>query len=169
MDPKNTLPIKVAILADPEIVIFGAVKLPPALIKPAVKMFPPVIFAAEVIVLVADTKPAVNKLPPVMLPLPAIVPNTLTPVGENTVTLPTPLTETVILAAAVAMLILLLPFVTLETDVIIPVNSEPFPSIKLPVTLPVADTTPVVKILPACTFPEADIPPPPPLVMNELA
>ena len=67
MDPKNTLPIKVAILADPEIVIFGAVKLPPALIKPAVKMFPPVIFAAEVIVLVAEIKPAVNRLPPVIL------------------------------------------------------------------------------------------------------
>ena len=101
--------------------------------------------------------PAVNKLPPVILPFPAIVPSTLTPVGENTATLPTVLTDIVTLAFAAAMFKLLPPFTTLDTLVIIPVSCDPLPSIKLPVIFPVAETKPAVKILPCIALPVLDI------------
>ena len=78
------MPIKVAILAEPEIVIFGAVKLPPALIKPAVNMLPPVILAADVIVLVADINPAVNIFAPTTLPVVLIKPDDVIDVSVPT-------------------------------------------------------------------------------------
>ena len=122
-----------------------AVALPVALINPAVVILPPIMFAAEIIVEVAEINPAVNKLPPVTLAAEVIVevaeinpavkilpPVTLplalnkpvmySPVVANTATLPTPLTDTVTFAAAAAMLTLLLPFVTFDTEVITPVN-----------------------------------------------
>ena len=91
-------------------------------INPAVNILPPVIFAADVIVLVAEINPAVNILPPVTLPLALNKPVIYSPVGANTTTLPTPLTETVMFAAAAAILTLLLPLFTLLTLVIIPVK-----------------------------------------------
>ena len=82
-------------------------------------------------------------LPPIILPLAETNPVTYSPVGANTAMLPTPLTDIVTLAAAAEILTLLLPFITFETDVIMPVSSEPLPSIKLPVTFPVVLINPL--------------------------
>ena len=138
----NKLPVELTI---PAVKIFPPVTLPVAVTRPAVSKLPPAMFAAEVIVLVAEINPAVSKLPPitfaaevivdvaeinpavttlppVTLPLALNKPVIYSPVGANTATLPTPLTDTVMFAAAAAILTLLLPFVTFDTDVITPVN-----------------------------------------------
>ena len=78
-----------------------AVTLPAAVIDPLVKIFP----------------------------LACTVPATLVPTGENTATLPTPLTLTVMLALAEAMSTLLVPLLILATLVITPVNNAPLPKI----------------------------------------
>ena len=82
-----------------------------------------------VTLLVAVIDPLVSKLPPVMLPLACSVPATLAPTGENTATLPTPLTPTVTLALADPMATLLVPLLMLATLVITPVNNAPLPKI----------------------------------------
>ena len=119
------------------------VTVPVALTKPPVVKLPPVILpdadippppplnvrALPYTLPVADINPAVNKLPPVTLPFAMTVPNTLTPVGENTATLPIVLTDIVTLAFAAAIFKLLPPFTTLDTLVIIPVNWLPLPKI----------------------------------------
>ena len=106
----------------PPVIFADEVMVEVADINPAVRILPPVIFAALVIVLVAEIKPTVNKFPPVTLPLALNKPVIYSPVGANTAMLPTPLTDIVTLAAAAEILTLLLPFTTLDTDVIIPVN-----------------------------------------------
>ena len=92
-------------------------------INPAVVILPAVAFP------VAEINPAVVIFPPVTLPLAVTVPNTLTPVGVNTATLPTVLTEIVTLALAAPIFKLLPPFTTFETEVIMPVNWLPLPRI----------------------------------------
>ena len=67
--------------------------------------------------------------PPTMLPLALILPVTYSPVGDQTTTLPTPLTPTVILPPELTTVTLLLP---LEIElvlplVVIPVKNAPLP------------------------------------------
>ena len=71
---------------------------------------PPANKVPPVIAPVALINPLVKTLPPVTLPLALTTPVTYAPVGANTTTLPTPLTPTVMLEAAAAMLMLELPF-----------------------------------------------------------
>jgi hypothetical protein len=121
----------IVLVADinPAVKIFPCIALPVLDINPAVNKLPPIIFAAEVIVLVAEINPAVRIFPPVILPLPVIVPSILTPVGENTATLPIVLTETVTLALADAIITLLFPLLMLLDEVLTPVNKAPLPKI----------------------------------------
>lgn len=137
----------------PPVILAALVIVEVAEIKPAVNKLPPVIFAADVIVDVAEINPAVKMLPPIILPLAETNPVTYSPVGANTAMLPTPLTDIVTLAAAAEILTLLLPFITFETEVIIPVSCDPLPSIKLPVTFPVAEIRPAVNMFPPVTLP----------------
>ena len=95
--------------------------LPAALNKPAVVILPAVALPVALI------NPAVKILPPVTLPLAVTAPNTLTPVGVNTATLPIVLTDIVTLAFADPIFRLLLPFITFDTLVIMPVNWLPLP------------------------------------------
>ena len=74
----------------------------------------------------ALTKPLLNKFAPVML-APLIVPFTLNPEVVKTATLDTALTDTDTLALADPMFTLLVPFIILDTVVMIPVNSAPLP------------------------------------------
>ena len=90
-------------------------------INPRVKILPPVIDPVALI------KPDVDKFPPVILPFASTVPKILIPDGENTAIFPTVLTDMVTLALAVAIFKLLLPFTTLDTEVIIPVSCDPLP------------------------------------------
>ena len=121
----------IVLVADinPAVKIFPSIALPVLDINPAVNKLPPIIFAAEVIVLVAEINPAVRIFPPVILPLPVIVPSILTPVGENTATLPIVLTEIVTLALADAIVTLLFPLLMLLDEVLTPVNKAPLPKI----------------------------------------
>ena len=107
-------------LADIVVVVTatGVAIVPVALTDPAVNTLPP----ALIVLLVSI-------FPPITLPLPVIVPNTETPVGVNTTTLPTLLTLIVTLALAVLIFKLLPPFTTLDTEVIMPVSCEPLPKI----------------------------------------
>jgi len=112
----------------------GTVKLPAILPANVPKKYPAVVMFP-----VALTAPPVNKLPPVILPVTTsllltiklapytlpealITPVTYSPVGDQTTTLLTPLTDAVILEFALAMFKLLEPFITLLTDVMMPVN-----------------------------------------------
>ena len=67
------------------------------------------------------------------------------PVVANTATLPVPPIPTVALPPELTMVILLVPLEMFEPPPppLIPVNNDPLPIKKLPVTLPVADTNPV--------------------------
>ena len=162
-------PLDVTLVNVPTEVMFGCaavVTVPAVVAAPTVNdeavpvsPVPAPVKLDAVTVLVADIKPAVNKLPPVTLPLTLNKPATYSPVGANTTTLPTPLTDIVTLAAAAEILTLLLPLVTFDTLVIMPVNCEPLPSIKLPVILPVALIIPAVRILPCIALPVLDIKP----------
>ena len=96
--------------------------MPVAETSPAVNTLPPVMLAAEVIVLVADISPAVNTLPPVTLPLALSSPVMYSPVVANTATFDVPLTLTVTLALAAAMLTFDVPLLILATLVIMPVK-----------------------------------------------
>ena len=123
--PPITFAAEVIVLVaeiNPAVRILPPVMLPVAVTRPAVEIFPPITLAADVIVEVADINPAVNMLPPVILPLAETSPVTYSPVGANTATLPTPLTDIVTLAAAAEILTLLLPFVRFDTLAVIPVN-----------------------------------------------
>ena len=154
--PAYTLPVALNILADtrlapvilppdpPALIIVLAYTLPLALTNPAVKMLPAVILPVtdsepKILKLpafkfpVALMLPLVKILPPVMLPLEIIVPDTLIPVGVITTTLPTVLTERVILALALAILTLLFPLRIVEPALVeMPVNNAPLPMKKLP-------------------------------------
>ena len=102
---------------------------------------------------VALTKPAVNKLPPVILPLALTTPVIYSPVVANVAIAAVPVTPMVTLLFA-AITTLLLPL-TIELPALteIPVNADPLPMKKLPVTLPVADINPTVVILPCIALP----------------
>ena len=104
-------------------------------------MLPPVIVAALVIVLVAEMSPPVSKLPPVTLPLTLRLVNVPTVVKLENITL----------------LLRVLPVNALASTLlaVTPVNCDPLPIKKLPVTLPVALTTPPVNTLPPWMLPVA--------------
>ena len=64
-----------------------------------------------------------------MLPVALITPNTRTPVELNTVTLPVPPTPTEILPPELSTVILLVPLLILDVEVITPVSNAPLPKI----------------------------------------
>ena len=96
-----------------------AVIFPLALITPAVNKLPPVILPVPEIL---PPEPVVTIALPTRFPVALTMPVMFRPNGVNTATLPTVLTLIVTLALAALIFKLLLPFNTLDTDVIIPVN-----------------------------------------------
>ena len=97
----------------------------------------------------AEIKPAVIMLPPVMLAVAETTPVTCAPVVANTVTLPVPPMPTETLPPELTTLTFDVPLtICVGVPAAIPVNAEPLPMKKLPVTLPVADTSPAVSTLP---------------------
>ena len=109
------------------------VMLPPALIMPAVIILPAVTLP------VAVTRPDVAKLPETVLPdtLKLVRVPTLVRLENNTLLL--------------RVLPVRLPASTLVA--VTPVNCDPLPMKKLPVTLPVAEINPAVRMLPPVTVP----------------
>ena len=97
------------------LIILAPVILPP--VPPPLTMLPPYTLPA------ALTNPAVKILPAVILLV------TLNPVGVNTATLPTVLTEIVTLELAPDIATLLLPLNIVLLDVVTPVNNAPLPRI----------------------------------------
>ena len=64
-----------------------------------------------------------------MLPVELIIPDTYTPVELNVATFPVPPTPTVIFPPELTTVILLVPLLILDVEVITPVSNAPLPKI----------------------------------------
>jgi len=110
----------------PVVVKLAPVTLPVAETIPPVKILPPIILPVPES---APPEPRAIKVLAEILPVALTIPVTLSPVGVNTATLPTPLTATVTLALAEAMDTFEVPLLILFELVLTPVNNAPLPKI----------------------------------------